>query len=416
MVEQPPIQPDNQATNSLFSEFLVRSRASLRETLVANLQQTQSELWSTASSLISTAAIELIDLCIAQADQLDNFAAQAVCLLQPLHHEYAHLRAPLAVLNACRRLMVAAGYQAIHHGIHAVDTAVDQILLALDHATALSANSFEQRMHIEMLQQTEELRATRDLLEQSFLNTPLSTIRWDNAGIIQFWNRSAERIFGWTAEEAVGQHIIKLVVPEVALEHVQQIVTMLLSGSMANSRNVNKTKDGRFITCEWHNAILRDNTGVVIGALSQTEDITERLRADEERDMLQQDIITAQSAALRELSTPLIPLADRVVAMPLIGSIDSNRAQQIMEELLNGVVTHHSRIAIVDITGVPVVDTQVANVLLRAAQAVNLLGARVVLTGIRPEVAQTLVGLGVDLSSIVTRSTLQAGIAYAFNQ
>jgi rsbT co-antagonist protein RsbR len=86
----------------------------------------------------------------------------------------------------------------------------------------------------------------------------------------------------------------------------------------------------------------------------------------------------------------------------------------VIETLLAGVAASRATTAILDITGVQVVDTQVANALLRAAQAVKLLGARVVLTGIRPEIAQTLVGLGVDLGSITARATLQSGIAFAF--
>jgi rsbT co-antagonist protein RsbR len=101
------------------------------------------------------------------------------------------------------------------------------------------------------------------------------------------------------------------------------------------------------------------------------------------------------------------------MVMPLIGAIDSNRAQQVIETLLAGVASSGATSAILDITGVQIVDTQVANALLRAAQAVKLLGARVVLMGIRPEIAQTLVGLGLDLSGIVTRATLQSGIAFA---
>ena len=85
----------------------------------------------------------------------------------------------------------------------------------------------------------------------------------------------------------------------------------------------------------------------------------------------------------------------------------------LIDSLLEGVASSRAQTAILDITGVPVVDTQVANALVRAAQSVKLLGAQVVLSGIRPEVAQTLVGLGVDLSGIVTSSTLQSGIAHA---
>jgi rsbT co-antagonist protein RsbR len=101
------------------------------------------------------------------------------------------------------------------------------------------------------------------------------------------------------------------------------------------------------------------------------------------------------------------------MVMPLIGAIDSRRAQQVLETLLEGISSTRAAIAILDITGVPVVDTQVANTLLRAAHTARLLGTQVILTGIRPEVAQTLVGLGADLSSIITYASLQRGIAYA---
>ena len=124
-----------------------------------------------------------------------------------------------------------------------------------------------------------------------------------------------------------------------------------------------------------------------------------------------QQIILSQQAALRELSTPLIPLSHSVMLMPLIGSIDGLRAQQILETLLQGVANHRAVTVIMDITGVQVVDTHVANALIQAAQAVRLLGASVVLTGIRPEVAQTLVSLGANLSDIVTYGSLQSGIA-----
>jgi rsbT co-antagonist protein RsbR len=153
--------------------------------------------------------------------------------------------------------------------------------------------------------------------------------------------------------------------------------------------------------------------GSSIGQAIILRDATEQIRNEQERASLHEQVIAAQQAALRELSTPLIPLTDDVVAMPLIGAIDSNRAQQVIETLLAGVAASRVTTAILDITGVQVVDTQVANALLRAAQAVKLLGARVVLTGIRPEIAQTLVGLGLDLSGITTRATLQSGIAFA---
>jgi rsbT co-antagonist protein RsbR len=157
-------------------------------------------------------------------------------------------------------------------------------------------------------------------------------------------------------------------------------------------------------------------TGTPLGIGTVTRDITEQKRQEAERAALQQQIIDAQRNTLRELSTPLIPITDNVVIMPLIGTIDSGRAQQIMEALLDGVAQHRAELVILDITGVSLVDTQVSQAFIQAAQAVKLLGAQVMLTGIGPQIAQTLVTLGVDLSTIQTRNNLQAGIAAALRR
>jgi rsbT co-antagonist protein RsbR len=270
------------------------------------------------------------------------------------------------------------------------------------------------------LKTTRSLRELNERLEQGFMTTPLAMIEFGVDGLVTRWNQSAERIFGWAPDEAVGRNVVELLVPDVAREHVDQVMAFLLQGQVTHSRNENITRDGRRITCQWYNAVLRNSDGTVTGVLSQVEDITERLqqeaerrRAEHERVALQEQVIEAQRVALRELSSPIIPIGEGVVAMPLIGSIDSARAQQIIEVLLEGVAESRARVAILDITGVQVVDTQVANGLLRAAQAVKLLGAQALITGIRPEVAQTLVGLGADLSGIITRGTLQSGISYA---
>ena len=142
----------------------------------------------------------------------------------------------------------------------------------------------------------------------------------------------------------------------------------------------------------------------------------ELLRVETERARLQENIIRMQADMLAELQTPLIPINEQVVMMPLVGSIDSGRAQQVLERLLHGVMTYSAHTVILDITGVPVVDTDVANALLQAAQAVRLVGAQVILTGIAPEVAETVVALGLDLSGIITKSTVQSGIAFAMSR
>jgi len=157
--------------------------------------------------------------------------------------------------------------------------------------------------------------------------------------------------------------------------------------------------------------VLSNNDVLVL-----SRDMTKQRRAERERQAMQEQIIQAQQAALRELSTPLMPIADGVVAMPIIGTIDTMRAQQIMEALLQGIAEHSADIAILDITGVKVVDTQVAGALIRAAQAARMLGAQVVLTGISPEIAQTLVHIGAEMREMVAKPTLQQGIAYALER
>ncbi|MFO0572897.1 MAG: GAF domain-containing protein [Polyangia bacterium] len=160
---------------------------------------------------------------------------------------------------------------------------------------------------------------------------------------------------------------------------------------------------------------IRDEQGRTTACLLTIRDLTERKRAEEERARLraQDEIIRTQAALLAERSTPLIPISDRIMVMPLIGSIDAERARQMMDALLYGVSKSGARYAILDITGVKDIDTQAANALLGAVRAVRLLGVEGVLTGIRAEVAQTLVGLGVDLAGVPTLSTLQGGIAFA---
>lgn len=261
-----------------------------------------------------------------------------------------------------------------------------------------------------------ELRCAHARIERAFEVSPLATIEFGRDGRITRWNPSAERIFGWSTDEAMGKELLPLVVPDLAMEHVEAVRDALFEGKLTNSRNVNVTKDGRMITCQWYNTFMFDEDSTITGVLCQTEDITEQQRVELERAALQEQVIEAQQAALRELSTPLIPVAAGIVVMPIIGSVDSGRAQQIMDTLLQGVAAQRARVAIVDITGVKVVDTQVASALIAAAQAVQLLGAQVMLTGISPEVAQTLVHLAADLRGLITRGDLQSGITYALSR
>jgi rsbT co-antagonist protein RsbR len=129
-----------------------------------------------------------------------------------------------------------------------------------------------------------------------------------------------------------------------------------------------------------------------------------------------EDVIRRQQEELIELSTPVVKLWDGVVALPLIGTLDSARTQVVMESLLERIVATDSTIAIIDITGVPTVDTLVAQHLLKTVAAARLMGADCIISGIRPQIAQTIVHLGLDLSEVITKSSLADAVVVALER
>lgn len=128
-----------------------------------------------------------------------------------------------------------------------------------------------------------------------------------------------------------------------------------------------------------------------------------------------EDLISRQTDEITEISTPVIRVWDGIVALPIIGTLDSSRTQVVMESLLQQIVETGSTIAILDISGVPAVDTLVAQHLIKTVSATRLLGAECIISGIRPEIAQIVVHLGIDLSGIITKSTLASALQTAFN-
>ena len=230
----------------------------------------------------------------------------------------------------------------------------------------------------------------------------------DPTGHIVTWNSGAERIKGWSAEEIVGKHFSVFYPAESAQRGFpEQELKQAARDGRFEDEGWRVRKDG---TKFWANAVitaLRAPDGTLRGYSKVTRDLTERKQAEER--------IQQQSKEIMELSTPVMQVWEGVVAAPLIGSLDSQRTQQFMERLLSRIVETNSPVALVDIMGVPMIDTQTAQHLIETISAVRLLGAQVVLTGVRPAIAQTLVHLGIDLSGILTRSSLSAGIQVALD-
>lgn len=224
----------------------------------------------------------------------------------------------------------------------------------------------------------------------------------DFQGVFRQLSPRWESVFGHALDELRGRQLLELIHPDDHAPIREKAARMLEGGGDAvRFESRFRGKDGAYRWLEW-NAIAVLEEGLTYAS---ARDVTERKEAEA--------LIRRQAEALRALSTPLIPINDRVLVMPLVGAMDAARAEQVLETLLDGVVQRGAGAVILDVTGVGVVDTQVADALLRAARALRLVGAEVLLTGIRPDVAQTLVHLGVDLGGLVTCSTLQAGIARA---
>lgn len=262
----------------------------------------------------------------------------------------------------------------------------------------------------ERMQAQERLNMFRTLVEHA----PDGIGIMDSVGTIIYTNPALQTMLGYTEHELHHMHSKQLQLAEEETVLAACIEKVLAHDTWQGELTF-VCKDTSTIPVHVVSFAIRNENGHIVSLMILVRNLSEQKRVEEERAAMKDQIIEAQRAALRELSTPLIPLSTNVLLMPLIGSIDSRRAQQVMEALLEGVGNYQASIAIVDITGVSVVDTQVANALVHTAQAVKLLGAEVVLTGIGPAMAQTLITLGTDLSGIVTHGTLQAGIEYALH-
>ncbi len=288
----------------------------------------------------------------------------------------------------------------------------DVWLAPLEDSQGRPAGVLSVALYVDDRQQiVQELRRNRTLLQRLIDNLPAAVAVKDREGRYMLVNQRTAQLFGRAPEELIGRSPADLGL-ELRDQIDQATQAVLQHGQPFEREVVEHRPDGDyFALSSWFP--LYDDDGQIAAVGSTVVDITEARRAQQERERFQEEVIQGQQAALRELSTPLIPLADGVVVMPLIGSIDSHRAQLIMETLLEGISTHQAEVAILDITGVPIVDTQVADALLRTARAARLLGAQVILTGIGGHIAQTLITLGADLSGLITLNNLQSGITYA---
>ena len=229
----------------------------------------------------------------------------------------------------------------------------------------------------------------------------------DPNGVLLLGEGKGLEAVGIKPGQLVGQNVLDLYAesPEV-LENYKR--------SLRGESFFRETRFGDQYFANWY-VPLRNDRGELEMALTMTLDITESKRI--ERELLAQiELIEGQKQVIRSLATPIIQVWDGVLTMPLVGVVDSMRAADVMNSLLMEVVRTRARFALLDVTGVEVMDTATAGHILRLIQAIRLLGAEGIVTGVRPVIAQTMVGIGVDMATIITLRSLREGLQYCIQR
>lgn len=276
---------------------------------------------------------------------------------------------------------------------------------------------------ISMVIEAHERKQTETLLRQANLvmeSSPVVLFRWRAAENwpVEFVSNNISSVLGYTPGELLsGATPFATIVHPDDLERVVQEVQAYSAGGVDRFQQEYRlmTRGGDVCWIDDRTVIERNSEGQITHYQGLVIDITDRKLAEAERERLQQEVISAQQRAIKELSTPVIPIMDRIIVMPLIGSIDTLRAREITRTLLAGIREHRAKVVILDITGVPLVDSGVANYLNKTIQAARLKGARTIITGVSDAVAETIVDLGLDWGKVETLADLQTGLMSALS-
>lgn len=224
----------------------------------------------------------------------------------------------------------------------------------------------------------------------------------DEKATIKTVNEATTSASGYSKDRLIGQPITVLF-PDV------DVAPVIRDGATLNLETLGRTSEGAALPVFFSASLMRNRKRQIEGVVCVARDLTEIQRDEHER-LHMREAMQRQTILLEEMSTPLIPVTDEVVVMPLVGTMDHERAKRMCEALLQGVVSRRAKAAIIDVTGLRSVDELGVQGLVNAAQGLRLVGAEVVLTGIRPEVALILTRLGVDLRGITTSGSLQSAI------
>ncbi len=238
--------------------------------------------------------------------------------------------------------------------------------------------------------------------------TDYEVIRLDPDGNVASWSPGAQRLKQYTADEVVGRHVSMFYADEdIRNGQVDRELSLAVRAGRCETEGWRIRKDGsRF----WSSVIIspiRDRTGEVTGFVEVARDLTERRE--------QEQLVQRQRDEILELSTPVIEVWEKVLVLPVIGTLDSLRAARLTEGLLERIAREQAEVVIVDISGVPAIDTDVAQHLLKTVEAARLMGTVSILSGVRPETAQAIVHLGIELGSLRSRNSLRDALQLALH-
>ncbi|AFA48531.1 PAS domain-containing protein [Acetobacterium woodii] len=250
------------------------------------------------------------------------------------------------------------------------------------------------------------LREADDQLKAQILDqipTPVMAVNKD-LGVI-YMNEAGKKLLNKSENGIIGSVCKELISTEQCNTAECGMIKAINSGETYSART-NADLGGHVIPVEFSAVPLRDENGEIIGGLEFVLDITERV--------LYENRLKEQSHTIREMSTPTIKLWEGVMVLPIVGVVDSMRAQHMMESMLSKIAETYAKVIILDIHGVAAVDTAVANHLIKITKATKLMGCECILSGISPAVAQTIIQLGIDMDAINTRATLSDALSEAF--
>lgn len=357
----------------------------------------------TEMGLAGKVKVVCVDAEEPHVEQVKQGAIQAAFAQKREHFNYLAFQ----LVYAYNHGSVTTGYQP---GILNITGNIDTGFVIV---TPENAGEFETELDLEEAFAYHELAQRFTLISSMVENSAELALATDVDGHIIYANPATARLCG-VAEDELGGLSYRTIFA-LTDEQERQIEQCIVERHNCNFETVAQRQEDERFPVQLSVSPMKTE-GAMRGLVFIATDITAQKQAEVERERLQQEVIEAQQRMIQELSTPIIPILQGVIILPLVGSIDTSRARDITRALLAGISDYRAKVVILDVTGVPILDTGVANHMNKTIQAARLKGANTIITGISDSMAETIVDLGIDWSDIDTLRDLQSGLLVALKR